>query len=129
LVPQKLTFIACQSLLLLLGLWKVNGMGLLPTRLSDWIMYERRPVSRFQTPSDPLSFSFNAGTLILTWFLNFWPSLLPLGSTRAFGYCFQCQTITIISEYALLSHGPCANLRILSQSLLLRVCHSCTFYA
>lgn len=45
LVPQKLTFVACQSLLLILGLWKVNGMGLLPTRSSDWIMYELRPVS------------------------------------------------------------------------------------
>lgn len=43
LIYQKLTFIGCQSCLLLLGLWKVNGMGLLPTRLSDWVMYERRP--------------------------------------------------------------------------------------
>ncbi|PLW27426.1 hypothetical protein PCANC_18277 [Puccinia coronata f. sp. avenae] len=52
LVPQKLTFIACQSLLLLLGLWKVNGMGLLPTRLSDWIMYERRPSWALRQPTD-----------------------------------------------------------------------------
>ncbi|KNZ46226.1 uncharacterized protein VP01_745g7 [Puccinia sorghi] len=47
LVAQKLTFIACQSLLLLLGLWKVDGMGLLPTRMSDWIMHERRPMKGF----------------------------------------------------------------------------------
>ncbi|EFP79781.1 hypothetical protein PGT21_035410 [Puccinia graminis f. sp. tritici] len=52
LVPQKLTFIACQSLLLLLGLWKVNGMGLLPTRLSDWIMYEKRPSWALRQPMD-----------------------------------------------------------------------------
>lgn len=43
---QKAAFVACQSMLLALGLWKVNGMGLLPTRLSDWIMYEARPVCR-----------------------------------------------------------------------------------
>ncbi|WAR55372.1 hypothetical protein PtB15_6B112 [Puccinia triticina] len=52
LVAQKLIFIACQSLLLLLGLWKVNGMGLLPTRLSDWIMYERRPSWALRQPMD-----------------------------------------------------------------------------
>jgi len=52
LVPQKLTFIACQSLLLLLGLWKVDGMGLLPTRMSDWIMHERRPSWALRQPMD-----------------------------------------------------------------------------
>ncbi|KAG0149293.1 hypothetical protein CROQUDRAFT_341648 [Cronartium quercuum f. sp. fusiforme G11] len=41
---QKLSFLACQAMLLGLGLYKVNTMGLLPTRLSDWIMYEPRPV-------------------------------------------------------------------------------------
>ncbi|KAH9464894.1 hypothetical protein MJO28_001400 [Puccinia striiformis f. sp. tritici] len=52
LVPQKLTFVACQSLLLILGLWKVNGMGLLPTRSSDWIMYELRPSWALRQPMD-----------------------------------------------------------------------------
>lgn len=42
---QKLSFITFQLGLLLLGLYKVNTMGLLPTRLSDWIMYEPRSVS------------------------------------------------------------------------------------
>ncbi|EGG13145.1 uncharacterized protein MELLADRAFT_76275 [Melampsora larici-populina 98AG31] len=40
---QKLSFITFQLGLLGLGLYKVNTMGLLPTRLSDWIMYEPRP--------------------------------------------------------------------------------------
>ncbi|POV94592.1 hypothetical protein PSHT_16132, partial [Puccinia striiformis] len=51
-LPQKLTFVACQSLLLILGLWKVNGMGLLPTRSSDWIMYELRPSWALRQPMD-----------------------------------------------------------------------------
>ncbi|KAH9807422.1 hypothetical protein DFH28DRAFT_1089610 [Melampsora americana] len=41
---QKLSFITFQFGLLLLGLYKVNTMGLLPTRLSDWIMYEPRSI-------------------------------------------------------------------------------------
>lgn len=41
---QKLSFITFQLGLLGLGLYKVNTMGLLPTRLSDWIMYEPRSV-------------------------------------------------------------------------------------
>ncbi|MBW0539102.1 hypothetical protein O181_078817 [Austropuccinia psidii MF-1] len=40
---QKLAYVGCQCMLLALGLWKVDGMGLLPTRMSDWIMYELKP--------------------------------------------------------------------------------------
>lgn len=43
LTMQKLAFVACQGSLLALGLWKINSMGLLPTKTSDWFMFEDRP--------------------------------------------------------------------------------------
>lgn len=36
----KLCYIAMNLLALGLGLWKVNGMGLLPTTRSDWLAWE-----------------------------------------------------------------------------------------
>jgi ER membrane protein complex subunit 4 len=44
----KLAFIGCNMLALALGIWKVNGMGLLPTTRSDWLAWEeaRVPVER-----------------------------------------------------------------------------------
>ena len=36
----KLCYIAMQLLALGLGIWKVNGMGLLPTTRSDWLAWE-----------------------------------------------------------------------------------------
>lgn len=44
----KLVYVACNCLALALGIWKVNGMGLLPTTRSDWLAWEhaREPVER-----------------------------------------------------------------------------------
>jgi len=39
-VLVKLAFVACNAAALALGLWKVNGMGLLPTTRSDWLAWE-----------------------------------------------------------------------------------------
>lgn len=36
----KLCYVAMNLLALTLGLWKVNGMGLLPTTRSDWLAWE-----------------------------------------------------------------------------------------
>ncbi|KAK0302902.1 hypothetical protein LTR01_008457 [Friedmanniomyces endolithicus] len=36
----KAAFVGCNLLALALGLWKVNGMGLLPTTRSDWLAWE-----------------------------------------------------------------------------------------
>ncbi|CAK7239470.1 MAG: hypothetical protein STHCBS139747_000901 [Sporothrix thermara] len=36
----KLAFVAMQILALALGVWKINGMGLLPTTRSDWLAWE-----------------------------------------------------------------------------------------
>ncbi|KAK4099297.1 hypothetical protein N658DRAFT_498444 [Parathielavia hyrcaniae] len=36
----KLTYVVMQLLALALGIWKVNGMGLLPTTRSDWLAWE-----------------------------------------------------------------------------------------
>ena len=36
----KLVFVLCQLLCLGVGVWKVNGMGLLPNRRSDWLAWE-----------------------------------------------------------------------------------------
>lgn len=36
----KGTYVAMQGLALALGVWKVNGMGLLPTTRSDWLAWE-----------------------------------------------------------------------------------------
>ncbi|KAG0330208.1 hypothetical protein BGZ99_007069 [Dissophora globulifera] len=35
----KLTFVAMQVLTILLGMWKLNSMGLLPTSHSDWLAF------------------------------------------------------------------------------------------
>jgi len=36
----KAVYVAMQILALALGIWKVNGMGLLPTTRSDWLAWE-----------------------------------------------------------------------------------------
>jgi len=48
LVLVKLVYVAMQVLALALGVWKVNGMGLLPTTRSDWLAWEtaREPLER-----------------------------------------------------------------------------------
>ncbi|CAD6504782.1 BgTH12-00285 [Blumeria graminis f. sp. triticale] len=40
LVMVKIVYISMQILALALGIWKVNGMGLLPTARSDWLAWE-----------------------------------------------------------------------------------------
>ncbi|KAK5105764.1 hypothetical protein LTR62_002164 [Meristemomyces frigidus] len=44
----KAAFVGCNLLALALGIWKVNGMGLLPTTRSDWLAWEtaRDPLER-----------------------------------------------------------------------------------
>ncbi|CUS08084.1 unnamed protein product [Tuber aestivum] len=39
--PVKLAYIGLQIATIALGIWKVNGMGLLPTTPSDWLAWER----------------------------------------------------------------------------------------
>ncbi|KAF2864501.1 hypothetical protein K470DRAFT_254139 [Piedraia hortae CBS 480.64] len=39
-IVVKLAYIACNMLALALGVWKINGMGLLPTTRSDWLDWE-----------------------------------------------------------------------------------------
>ncbi|KAG9244263.1 hypothetical protein BJ878DRAFT_507053 [Calycina marina] len=48
LVVAKLAYVGMQVLALALGIWKVNGMGLLPTTRSDWLAWEmaREPLER-----------------------------------------------------------------------------------
>ncbi|EPS28852.1 ER membrane protein complex subunit 4 [Penicillium oxalicum] len=48
LVAVKLVYVLMQLLLLALGIWKVNAMGLLPTTRSDWLAWEseRQPLER-----------------------------------------------------------------------------------
>ncbi|KAJ5176095.1 ER membrane protein complex subunit 4 [Penicillium canariense] len=48
LVAVKLVYVLMQFLLLALGIWKVNAMGLLPTTRSDWLAWEseRQPLER-----------------------------------------------------------------------------------
>jgi hypothetical protein len=36
----KIAYVLCNMSLLALGIWKVNGMGLLPTTRSDWLLWE-----------------------------------------------------------------------------------------
>ncbi|KAH6632816.1 hypothetical protein F5144DRAFT_488631 [Chaetomium tenue] len=36
----KLAYVAMQLVALALGIWKINGMGLLPTTRSDWLAWE-----------------------------------------------------------------------------------------
>ncbi|KAM5439258.1 hypothetical protein MferCBS31731_004679 [Microsporum ferrugineum] len=47
-VAVKVVYVAMQCVLLALGVWKVNGMGLLPTTRSDWLAWEteRSPLER-----------------------------------------------------------------------------------
>jgi len=40
LLMVKAVYVAMQLLALALGVWKVNGMGLLPTTTSDWLAWE-----------------------------------------------------------------------------------------
>ncbi|KAK8060725.1 hypothetical protein PG996_010655 [Apiospora saccharicola] len=40
----KMAYIAAQLVALALGVWKVNGMGLLPTTRSDWLAWEAQRV-------------------------------------------------------------------------------------
>ncbi|GAA6061728.1 hypothetical protein JCM10212_000461 [Sporobolomyces blumeae] len=42
-LEQKLVYLLCQVGLLLVGLWKLNSMGLLPTRESDWMAFRTYP--------------------------------------------------------------------------------------
>ncbi|KAL2066377.1 hypothetical protein VTL71DRAFT_2448 [Oculimacula yallundae] len=44
LLMVKAVYVAMQLLALALGVWKVNGMGLLPTTRSDWLAWETRRV-------------------------------------------------------------------------------------
>jgi len=48
LLVVKAVYVAMQLLALALGVWKVNGMGLLPTTRSDWLAWEtaREPLER-----------------------------------------------------------------------------------
>ncbi|CAI7673565.1 unnamed protein product [Penicillium manginii] len=48
LVGVKAVYVLMQLLLFALGVWKVNGMGLLPTTRSDWLAWEseRQPLER-----------------------------------------------------------------------------------
>ncbi|KAF8473292.1 hypothetical protein BDZ91DRAFT_691621 [Kalaharituber pfeilii] len=41
LLTVKMVYVALQVLALGLGVWKVNGMGLLPNRRSDWLAWEK----------------------------------------------------------------------------------------
>jgi len=52
LLMVKLVYVAMQLLALALGVWKVNGMGLLPTTRSDWLAWE--------TARDPLEVAIPA---------------------------------------------------------------------
>ncbi|KAK2850590.1 hypothetical protein FQN49_005513 [Arthroderma sp. PD_2] len=47
-VAVKVVYVLMQCVLLALGVWKVNGMGLLPTTRSDWLAWEteRSPLER-----------------------------------------------------------------------------------
>lgn len=48
----KAVYVLMNCLLLGLGIWKVNAMGLLPTTRSDWLAweYERTPLERAYFP-------------------------------------------------------------------------------
>ncbi|KAL4797138.1 hypothetical protein BDV19DRAFT_359774 [Aspergillus venezuelensis] len=54
LLGVKLVYIAMQLLLLALGVWKVNAMGLLPTTRSDWLAWESE-----RQPFEKVYFAFN----------------------------------------------------------------------
>ena len=40
LIMVKIVYLLTNALMLGLGIWKVNGMGLLPTTRSDWLAWE-----------------------------------------------------------------------------------------
>ncbi|EPS37420.1 hypothetical protein H072_8875 [Dactylellina haptotyla CBS 200.50] len=40
----KLAYIGLQLLTIVIGIWKVNAMGLLPTTRSDWLAWEQAPM-------------------------------------------------------------------------------------
>ena len=40
LIPVKIVYLLTNMLMLGLGIWKVNAMGLLPTTRSDWLAWE-----------------------------------------------------------------------------------------
>ena len=44
----KAAYVAMQLVALVVGVWKLNGMGLLPTTRSDWLAWEvaREPIER-----------------------------------------------------------------------------------
>ena len=48
LLGAKATYVAMNLVALGLGIWKVNGMGLLPTTRSDWLAWEteREPLEK-----------------------------------------------------------------------------------
>lgn len=48
LIGVKAVYVLMQLVLLGLGIWKVNAMGLLPTTRSDWLAWEseRQPLER-----------------------------------------------------------------------------------
>jgi len=52
LLMVKVVYVAMQIIALALGVWKVNGMGLLPTTRSDWLAWE--------TARDPLEVAIPA---------------------------------------------------------------------
>ncbi|KAK4125393.1 transmembrane protein [Parathielavia appendiculata] len=51
-VQVKLAYVVMQLVALALGIWKVNGMGLLPTTRSDWLAWEaQREVVEHAVPA------------------------------------------------------------------------------
>ncbi|PNS21721.1 hypothetical protein CAC42_1575 [Sphaceloma murrayae] len=50
LLGVKLVYIATNLLALALGIWKVNGMGLLPTTRSDWLAWETPILPDYKLP-------------------------------------------------------------------------------
>jgi hypothetical protein len=44
---QKLTYVLCNVLTLLVGLWKCRSMGLFPAGTGDWLAFETRGMVRF----------------------------------------------------------------------------------
>ena len=48
---QKIVFILCNCLALLVGAWKCHQMGLLPVGTGDWLAFEPRGQVRSITPS------------------------------------------------------------------------------
>jgi len=50
LLVQKVVFILCNCLALLVGAWKCHQMGLLPVGTGDWLAFERRGQVRSVIP-------------------------------------------------------------------------------